>query len=337
MAFENADAHRCVKGKVMAVSVLIVALAVSTQAAPTQFNRVYTKGERAEYRVHSVLNAEIREAGLDTWIPSDLDLMYNFSYEVSAMKSDGICVMRYKRPTMTQIDGETMERGPKTSIEKINMDYELTVSPINEILDMKDLAAKKPKPKPTLLKSSSARALSREAQNPFSTFVAEIYRMALFVGSIDSSLDFAPSLSFDEVRPGDTWKKTVGFSPQKLKDKDGKHAVQRLDYEYTYKGPVTVSNKRFLRIEGKLDLKTDLLPFIHQVYQVTSKETGLKEVPMTFSAKIDFDLDPKTHQTMRASGRSEGGFRVMAANLSQAVHEEKFKSTTSLSLVSHKR
>jgi hypothetical protein len=328
----------------MILSALSLALAAfQTPAAPVQFNRVFSKGEKAEYKVHSVLNSEERGAGLDTWMPGDLDIIYKFNYEVTEMKADGICVMRYKRPTITEVEGETMEAQPKTKVEKLNQDLQLTVSPINEILDIKDLTPKKPEKKnpPAGGKKPGLRELALRGpqanQLPIGQFIGEIYRLALFVGSFESSLDFAPSLSFEEVKVGDTWKKTVGFSPQKLSGKGEKQAVQRLDYSYTYRGKVTVDGRVYERIDGKLNLKTDLASYIHQIYQVTKEQTGLKEIPLEFSASIEFDLDPKSHVTVRANGKSSGGFKIMVEGITAAAQEEKYKSTSSLVQLSHKR
>jgi hypothetical protein len=47
------------------------------------------------------------------------------------------------RPTFTEVRGETFNSPPKTTVDKANLDFQLTVSPINEILGMKDLTKKK--------------------------------------------------------------------------------------------------------------------------------------------------------------------------------------------------
>lgn len=315
----------------MIVTTAIIAIA-SLQAKPVQLSRVFVKGEKAQYQVHSTLNAEQRQIGLDTWIPSDLDLIYKFNYEVTAMKADGICVMRYLRPTMTEVEGETVDSQPKTKTTKVNYDLTLTVSPINEILDIHDNAKKKDPPKKPLL-ALAPNGLST-SQNPLENFTGEIYRLALFIGGLDSSMDFSPPLPFDEVSVGDKWKKTVGFSPQKLQGKGDKLAVQRLDFEYTYKGPVTVNGKPYLRIEAALATKVDLAEYLHQVFKVKSDVTGLKEVPMNLTTKVEYDLDPKTHRTVRAEGKSEGGFRIISTSFNEAVQEERFKARTTLTRLS---
>lgn len=312
-------------------------LAVGQQ--PVTLARVFVKGEKAEYKVHSVLHAEGRQAGLETWMPSDYDLIYNFTYAVTDMKSDGIAVMQYKRPTMTEILGETFDRPPQTKVEKTNLDFNLQVSPLNEIIK---LEVNKPKPKTPERKPPTVRMVGKnglsapQIQEFFGQFVQEVYRLALFAGSMDSSLDFAPSLPIDEVSPGDTWKKTVGYSPQKLAGGGGKFAVQRLDYTFTYKGTVTVNGKPYHRVDGLLTLKTDLAEYIHSASGLTARDTNLKTAPLTLDATIAFDLDPKTFRTVRAEGATKGGFSLSINGINVPVEETRFKSTTKMFVVSHK-
>jgi hypothetical protein len=147
-------------------------------------------------------------------------------------------------------------------------------------------------------------------------------------------MDFSPKLPYDEVVPGDTWKRTVGYSPQKLGAKGEKLAVQRLDYTYTYRGMVGSGAKRFHRVTAELALKTDLAAFIHQTFNVKPDVTGLKEIPMSFKGSITFDLDPKTHRTVAAEAVSEGDFRVVSTTFPEDPEiEEKFKGRTTMRLV----
>jgi len=329
----------------MLISSICAAIAVAasgTQAV--EFHRTFIKGEKASYKVLSEMTAEVRNIQLETWMPEDIGYLYNFDYEVLEMKADGICVMRYKRPVMTELIGETMDSPPKRKDEKVAMDYNLTVSPINEILDMKENAKPKPPAKPGdpksgggksggLLVSRSAPGAPPQLQAFLSQFVGEIYRLALFVGSMDSSLDFAPTLPVIEVEHGDTWKKTVGFQPQRLQGKGDKLAVQRLDYTYTYKGLGELNGKKVHKIEAVLTVKTDLGAYIHQLFNVKSEQTGLKEIPLEFTATVMYDLDLKTHQTLRASGSSKGGFKVIADGIAKPVQEERFNSTSTLTLI----
>ncbi|MBX3118923.1 MAG: hypothetical protein KF784_07635 [Fimbriimonadaceae bacterium] len=308
------------------------------QAEPIQLGRVYTKGEKAKYEVHSKLTTESRQVGLDTWIPDDLDLIYQYSYEVVEMKADGICVMRYLRPTMTQIKGATADAPAKKTTEKVDYNLELTVSPSNELLNVKDLTPKKdPKKPPTVNFIAAMRAGGKERQDVLggflNQFVGEIYRLAMFAGSLDSSLDFNPKMPYDETKVGETWKRTVGYSPQKQQGSE-KMAVQRMDYTYTYKGIVDVSGQKYQRITADILLKSDLAEFIHQSFNVKSSVTGLKEIPLNFKASVDFDLDPKTFKTIRANGTSSGGFSIFITDLqNEALQEERFQSRISMKIV----
>ncbi len=310
------------------------------QAKPVMLERVFTKGEKGKCEVHSYLSVESRQLGLETWIPDDLELLYTYNYEIKEMKADGICVMRYQRPTMTEIHGETADSGPRSIVEKVNFNLELDVSPANEVLKVKDLnpPKKDDKKPPTRDKFLAAmKAGGKVRQDTLSQFlgqfVGEIYRLALFAGSLDSSLDFNPKLPFDEVKVGETWKRTVGYSPQKSRGTD-KMAVQRMDYTYTYKGQMDVNGKKIERVTADVELKTDLAEFIHQTFNVKSSETGLKEVPLTFKSHIDFDLDPKTFRTIKAYGDSEGGFRIIVTQMpNQAVQEERLRGRVTMKVI----
>lgn len=329
----------------IAATLSFIAVLAGVQGAPVKLQRAFTKGQKLNYEVKSTMNIESREFGLDTWMPEDLDIQYKYSLEVVQNKPDGIVDLKYLRPTMTEIQGETADSPPKSRVEKVNMDLLLTLSPMNEILKIQDLA-KKPDPKkpdPKKPGGGGLKALVSPGLAPtgaqlggvLGQFVNEIYRLSLFLGPLDSSMDFAPRLPFDDVAPGDTWKRTVGYTPQKLKGtKDGKLAVQRLDYTYTYKGIVDSNGKKVHRVTAALDVKTDLAEFIHQTYDVKSDETGLKEIPLEFKGEILFDLDLKTMQTLRAVGTSQGGFKLSVNQVKdRPVIEQKLKGRTVLRLL----
>ena len=136
------------------------------------------------------------------------------------------------------------------------------------------------------------------------------------------------------VKVGDHWKATVGFEPQKLKGKDGKSAVQRLDYLYTYLGPVTDSGKRFLRVEAKLDFKSDLAEYFKQLLLNHASETNVEKLPLHFLSTIDFDLDPESRDTLHANGTTEGGYQLFLSSTGdEPAEEEKFKGRTTIELV----
>ncbi len=311
-------------------AIAAVAAIQGAQVPAVTLSHVFAKGEKAAYEVKSRLNSEFRQRGLETYIPEDYDIHYRFSYEVKEMKADGICDMRYLRPTMTEIQGETFERPPRTKVEKVDMDLLLTISPINDVIDVKDL-----KKKPGALRTVSSFGVRPQLGPIIGQFVGEIQRLALFIGSLDSSMDFAPKLPFDEVAPGDTWKRTVGYSPQKLGAKGEKLAVQRLDYTYTYRGQVESAGKQVHRVTAQLELHTDLAAFVHQTFRVKPEDTGLKEIPLSFKGSIEFDLDLRACRTLSAVATSEGSFRVVSTAFPQDPEiEERFKGRTTMRLLS---
>jgi hypothetical protein len=304
------------------------------QDTTVNLGQVYTKGEKLAYKVRSHMQAESRNLPLRTWIPEDLDISYDFTLSVLQMKSDGIAVVRYQRPTMSITEGETFTSPPKTTVEKPNLDVQLTISPINELLDMKDLS----KPSKTT-KAMIANPSKPQAQMPFiGQFISEMYRMTLFVGSLDSSLDFMPKLRTSQVKVGDTWQKTFAYQPQKLKGKNGKTVVQRIDLNYVYKGAMTVNGKKIQRVEASYNLDTDLSQFVNDSFGVTSAETGLSKLPMKLKANVEFDLDPVTHHCLEARADSEGGFEIYAESGPEGVpvSESKLKGHTVLMLAGRK-
>lgn len=319
-----------------AIAFACAALQGNTAPAPVSLGRVFTPNELLSYAVRSNLHAEQRGGLLTTWIPEDLDINYDFTVQVEKLKADGIAVVRYKRPTMTQVEGETFDAGPKSKVEKINLDFQLTVSPFNEIIDQKDLT---PKKKPAPKKGDGV--IMPAFGNPqagigqlVGQFIQELYRLCLFTGSMDSALDFAPRSTFDNVKVGDTWKRTVGYQPQKLKGKKDEQAVQRLDYTYTYKGVTKGDKGDVLRVEATLDFTTDLADFIKQITGADSDQLGLEKVPMKLTAKILFDLDPKTKHTLKADANSDASFQFYEPGKTDPAMEERMKGHTRMWLVS---
>jgi hypothetical protein len=318
-------------------SLLAAALALPPLPSPADavdLGRVFTKGEKLTYQVRSLLNAESRAGELRTWIPEDLNMDYDFTMEVQDVKTEGISSVHYQRPKMTITEGETFDQTPKAKVEKVNFDLMMTISPINEILDFKDIA-KKP-PEGSKKKGVFGPNPKQASQDAFiGQFITEIYRLALFTGSFDSSLDISPRLQGTSVKPGDTWQKTVGYSPQKTKSTK-KNIVQRLDYQYKYVGPITQNGKTFQRVEADLNLNTDLSEFINDTFDVQSDETGLKKLPLHIKAHIIWSLDPVTHHPVYAEATSEGGYEVYPAQGPEDVpyFETRMKGRTTLQLAS---
>jgi hypothetical protein len=320
---------------------IFTALVVASVIAPQTLSRVFTKGESKEYEVTAALVAETRSIGLDTFIPQDITIRYKFNTLVENLKADGIADVRYKRPAIVQVDGETMESPTVTKTERLNQNLLLTVSPINEILSVKDETPKPPgKPgsktdsSQLLLLAKRAAASNWQDGGIVGRFIGELYRLSLFVGALDTSLDFNPKLPFDAVEKGATWKRTVSHQPQSLQSK-GKQAVQRLDLTYSYEGIVPVNNVNVQRVQAKLTLKTDLATFINQLLKEEGiNESGLNAIPMELEQVIDFDLDPKTFHTIRATAVSKGGFKIVISRFpNDPIREEQFKGKTVLRLL----
>ncbi len=297
-------------------------------------NRVFARGEKLQYSVKSSLQSESRGAGLLTWMPEDHDILYKFTTTVTELKADGIALVRYDRPTVTEIEGETAAGPPKSRTHKVDFKLDVTLSPINELLEIKDLTPKKPPPPVALRARASNGSSAAGVQDLIDTFVGEVYRLALFQGGIDSALDFSPKLPYDDVKPGDTWKRTAGYSPQSLSGKQGQVAVQRLDYTYTYDGVVESDGKKVHRVVARLALKTDLATFANQIMKTTPEKSGLKTIPLELDASIAFDLDLVNRRTLKAVATSQGGFAIVLTQSPDApVHEERLKGTTRLVLL----
>lgn len=327
---------------------MIVALSLvfaQTQVSPVELQRTSVLGEKLTYAVRSFLQMETRQIGLETFIPETVDIDYDFTAVAEKAKPDGIFDFRYKRPTMTITEGETVDHGPKRTVEKSNIDLMITLSPINEFLEVKDMAPKKdPKQGPPKsgggLKLLGFRGVT--PQEPvlggfLGEFISEVQRLALFIGSIDTAIDFQPKLNFTEVAVGDTWRRTATYSPQKLKTKNDKTVMQRLDYVYTYRGIVESGGKKVQRVTAALEMNSDLLQYIKDNFQVEAEKLGFKEIMFKLKANIDYDLDVKTGHTLQGVAKSEGGFRVVLSQYPEDPYvEQRLKGTTKLTLVSKK-
>jgi hypothetical protein len=327
----------------------LVALAAMNPAAPAPvtLSRKFVAGQKLAYTIDGELRAEDRGAGLDTWIPDNVNLSYGFTMTVQKLKSDGIVDVLYRRPTFTETQDEDFDSGPKKHVDHLDEKLLLTLSPINQILDVKDLNPDSKKKKKddgdgdgdggdggdsgNFVATSVLRR--QEVLDP-TQFLDELHRLSIFVGSFDSALDFNPKLPLDKVAIGDTWKQTVSYQPQKLKgDKKGNQEVQRLDYVFTYQGPKVSNGKQVERVEATLDLNTDLGAFFNQLLHATPEQSQLEKIPMHLKASIDFDLDPKSFTTLRAVAKSEGDFAIwIHGQQDRAAFEEKFRGTTTETL-----
>ncbi len=306
--------------------------AQTTKPPPITLSRTSTLHEQLTYAVNSHMQVEIRGGVVQTFFPEDVDLNYDFTSAVTELKPGGIAVFRYKRPTMIQTTSDSIQGPGHTDPVNVNLDYLVTLSPINEILGEKNMNQPM-----NLVHGSFINDPSIKQDPNLTRFIVEVHMLARNLGSLDSSLDFAPKLAVDDVVPGDTWKHTVGYSPQTLPNQAGKTAVQRLDYTYTYEGVVQSEGRKVYRVTADLNTTANLADFY---YQATGEDPGsslLKSLPLNLKSHIDFDLDMKTCETLKAVSVSTGGFSiVLTSNPDQAAEEEKFKATTTMLLKSRK-
>lgn len=306
----------------------LIALGViaQNQNPYVDISRVFTAGEKCEYQLRSRLNLETREIEDAVFYPSSFRIDYDFNYVVKEMKEEGFALVRYHRPSMTLTEGETAESPPVSRVDKVNWVLDLTLSPANEITGMKTVE--------TARAASPFSLRSAPQQDLINQFTGELQRLALFAGSVDSALDLSPKLPYDEVRVGDTWKRTVGYTPQRLQGSN-RSAVQRLDYEYKYEGLVDVEGVKVHRVTATLKVDTNAAEFINQMYGVPASVTGLEAVNLKLDATITFDLDEKTRHTIRAAAVSTGSYDIrLARNPSVPIVEQKLNGRSNLRLVS---
>lgn len=309
----------------MLAPLFLISLQAVSQQPAIQLARTFTPGEKLSYVVESTLNIQNRSLGVQTWLPIERRYNYRFSTKTEDSKADGVATVHYLRPTIKEEVGETFESGPQSNVLKLNFDYRITMSSLNEVLGVKDL-------KPEMLSYTRWEPSVPQAQGMLNAymkqFTDEIYHLALCSGSFDSAIDFAPKLPINRVKPGDTWRKTVGFSPKA----DGKGDVQRLDYVYTYKGEVAGKSGPVRRVTATVSMNTDLAPLFHRVSRLTAEKTRIAKLPIQLEQTIDFDLDPKTSRTVYAIAKSTGGFSVNSLDQQQALQEQKLRGTTIMTL-----
>lgn len=307
----------------------LVALALASRPDAVELYRQFTPGQKLSYEVRAHLMTEQKQIGLAVFLPDEVNIDYDFSLLVKKAGSDGFAEVEYRRPEIRITHGQTEDDLPR--LEKVKVDWVLSMmlSPVNEITDVKDLSPKKAKGTGGLL--ATARA-GRAQEGIVGQMVQELHSLALFVGNLDSSLDLSPKLPLEEAKPGDTWKRTVGYQPAQVKGTD-QHAMQRLDYTFTYAGKAQGAGGQVHRVVGVVSLDTDASKFLNQAMGMTASESGLKRLMLKIDAKIEYDLDLKTFDTLEARGSSQGGFTVEVAGAPEPVVEERFKGTTTMRLV----
>ena len=317
---------------------MFVAASLLARQDQVELSRTFTTGQTLSYNVKTHLLAEEKNIAMSFFLPQEFDVNYAFTMKVEDAKPDGFATVLYERPTMTFIEGETNEAPPKTTVNKSGWKLRLTLSPINEITDIKDLSEKKKDDKGGKGDKGGGYLfrdgiINKAAQSNFiGKMIQELQSLAMFVGGLDSALDFSPKLPLDDIKPGDTWKKTVSYQPRELKGTE-KQAVQRLDYTYTYNGLADAEGKKVHRVTAVLDLDTDAAKFINQAMDTKPEESGLKELRLQMKATIVYDLDEKTKTTLKATAESKGGFSIFVTQSpDQAVVEEKMAGKSVMTL-----
>ncbi|MCC6403116.1 MAG: hypothetical protein IT207_03825 [Fimbriimonadaceae bacterium] len=315
---------------------LAVLFAAAVQTPPSthiELSRAFRPGDTLNYEFKTHLLSEQKQLGMAFYLPSEFSLDYKFSLAVQKVTNEGFGEIVYSRPVMRFTEGETADSPPKTKTEKVDWKVLLTLSPANEVTATKDLNPKKEKGKDGEGLYATTSGATGLAQDFVGDLVREVHGLAMFAGALDSSLDLSPKLPFEEVEQGDTWKRTVGFQPRQLKGSD-EHAMQRLDYTYTYGGKVMGDTTLVDRVVATLSLETDAAPFLLQSMGVKPEDTGLKSIHLKLQTKIVYDLDSKTFATLKADAVSTGVFSITVKSESEAVVEEKFTGTASLTLLS---
>lgn len=302
------------------------------KAAPIELRRVYKAGQRLTYAVKAAYTEESRGGNQITFLPQGYEQSYTFLLDILKLKADGFADARYRRPKFVFTIGDTAERGPVARVLDRNQVVRLQLSPINEVTDIVDETPKK--------KTQSFRAAGRRLQQAdgatfglYQQFSQEIAQLSFFLGGFDSSLDLAPRLPIEEVAPGDTWKRTVGYAPQKIKGEKAKQDITRLDYLYTYVGIIPSNGKKVHRITATLKLDTDVAEFGRQLAGEGGRNV-LSKAPITLDASIEYDLDLKTLDTIRAVARSQNSSKLYVRGIPNPVQETRAKGTTTLTLVS---
>ncbi len=311
---------------------LIAAQGAPTTTAPAvQMERKFTKGETLHYSVRSLLTVEERELGLNTFLPRDFGLEYDYTMKVNDVDQDGNAKVLYRRPKTISIDGEFADKPEVRAAQPGGgFSLDLRISVINELLGVEEIK-EKPKATGKMLRYMTQEQDQKVTDLLAGQFVGDLMRIALMTGSLDSSMDFAPPLSFKPVKPGSVWKKTVGYTPQKLST-TGEQGVRRLDYSYTYQGVVESNGKKVHRIVGEVSQDSDIWPFFLQQYGLRIADTPFASLQLTFKGKLEFDLDLKTLHTLRAKAESTGSTKLTLRAGNAAAEEMQFYGENNLTL-----
>lgn len=306
---------------------------------PVSFQRTFKVGEKSHYKVHATVETEVRAPAqqLLTYIPQDSIIFYDYFTKVTKVEA-GNATLRYYRPSVFETDDNGSEDGPITKKVPLEVIMDLTVSPINEILDEKEVSSiKDPQPitvpNPNNVMVPGFRQ-SAGALGLFGGLFSQLQQISAMIGGPGSGIDLKPELSLDPLSVGSTWQKTVGYQPQQLGGGSTKTAIKRLDVTYTFKGLTTYKGKSYYEIDGSIHLNSDLTNYFRDQYHVTAEQTHVKTIPMNLDTTLKFYLDPQTKQTVLGTVDSTGGMSLTSTDFDQPLVELKIKSNSSLELVS---
>lgn len=321
----------------MIASLMLASYLGVAQPPTVDLSRLFKKGQTFNYQVRTRMMIEQRGGELNTFIPEDVDLNYDFSKVVEDVKPSGFASIIYRRPTMTIIEGETADSPPKTVVERVNINYRLDLSPINEIGAVRNLNPPSQAAGGGSSRLMSAAPLASASQvDIIGQFAGELQRLALFVGSFDSALDFNPKLPFEEARVGETWKRTVSYQPQVMSGTRNQMAMQRLDMTYKYEGLVQSEGKEVHRISATVKLDSDAGTFLNQMMGMSPEQSGLNRIPLKLDTQIEFDLDKDTRHTIRAVARTNSSWSVMLSGMTRPAVEQRITGRATMRLVSLK-
>ncbi|MCC7101973.1 MAG: hypothetical protein IT206_02705 [Fimbriimonadaceae bacterium] len=274
---------------------------------PVLLNRKFVKGEYNAYKMNALLTVEIKEKGLDTFLPSETGYEYGFNTTVNSLDGDGNASMRYDRGPTYRLDNDEETLAIKKVKESDAFKLDLILTPINQFIEVKEV--KPPKAAKLNVMLAQQASPTTITQILAGQYIMDLYRLSLFVGSLDSAFDFSPKLPDDPVKIGDTWLTTVSYQPQKTSS-SGQTMVQRLDMKYRYDGQVSVNGKKVERVSASLSLDSELTSFINSQYGMSAGDSPIKGLRITFKSDITFDLEPKTFKTLRGQALSSGTVKL---------------------------
>lgn len=322
----------------MVTSLLAVAALGQAAAQPTDLTRVFTKGEsfRNQVRTELVIERRYPALGQQTAFPESQGLEFVSTLEVKDVKNGGFATAIYRRPFMTLVLGETVDAPERRERVTTNFNLQMDISPINEVTAIKDM---NPPARPTRPGGGTAQMLRvltpaqddmRGAVDAFvGQFAGTLYQFALGVSTIEDGIDLAPKLPYEPVTIGETWKRTVGFAPQRA-GAGSRVENRRFDITFTYAGPVQRNGRQMLLINGLLKVDGDVAGFINQDSRRGAADSGIREFPLKMESNIAFYLDPKTRHTIEADVTTKGSMRIVTTQTVTPLMEEVFSGSLRL-------